>query len=135
MRTQFNTNIYELQLNNGIDFGVSKLNNILTDNGCQLIPLAPYHHKQNGFVEWANGLVTQCSRAMLIDSCLPKELWSESITIVVHIINQSSTTANPEHSSAYYHFMVTIQCPISPRLDWLKAFGATAYVHIPPETR
>lgn len=56
---QFQSQIEELQLDNGIEFAVSEIENLLVDRGCHLLPTAPYHHKQNGIAKKANGLVIE----------------------------------------------------------------------------
>lgn len=114
---------------------MTKLHSLLADRFCRLIPSAPYHHEQNGVAERANGLVTERSRAMLIDSHLPQELWPELIDAAIHVINRSPTTVNPGKSSAYEQFMSALSRLVKPRLDRLRIFGATTYVHTPQETR
>lgn len=79
--------------------------------------------------------MTERSRAMLIDSNLPKELWLESINVAIHVINQSPTTPNPGKVFAYKHFMTTLSQSVKPRLNRIQIFRAMAYVHIPPEMR
>lgn len=69
---------------------------------------------------------------MLIDSKLPKELWPESINTAIYIINRSPTTSNPGKISPFSLFTTTLNRPNDPCLDFLRAFGATTFVHIPP---
>lgn len=103
--THFGSAIQELQLDSGTKFDIVKLQNLLADKGCHLIPSAPYHHEQNGIAECTNGLVTQRSQALLINSHLPKELWPESINAAIHVINRLPTIVNLEHIFVYSRFM------------------------------
>jgi len=65
----------------------------LKEHGIQNKYSCSYPPQQNGVVERKNRHITKIARAMLNEKNLLNYFWSEIVTIVVYIINQTPTTA------------------------------------------
>ena len=52
---------------------------------------APYSPEQNGVAERANRTILERTKAILADTELPKKLWMEIASTVVHLKNRSPT--------------------------------------------
>jgi hypothetical protein len=83
-----------------------------------------YNPEQNGKAERLNRTLINKAIPMLVASGLPQEAWAEAITTANHLRNISPTT---NHNKTPYEAF--FKC--KPDVSYLRAFGATAYVHIP----
>lgn len=127
--------IAELHMDNGLEFGGNQLNDFLSTYGCRAVKSAPYHHEQNGIAERSIGVITQKARAMLLDAHLPKQLWPEAIVAAVYIANRSPTMVNPDACTPHTRLHQVHSTSQQANIGHLRSYGATAYVHIPPEKR
>ena len=76
-----------------------------------------------------NRTVVEMTRAMLLDAKLHPKLWAEAISTAAYLRNRSPTSAmegmTPHEA---WHGR-------KPRVEHLRVFGCTAYVHIPKDKR
>jgi transposase InsO family protein len=95
-------------------------------NGIQWEYTAPYAPDQNGVSERSMRTIMSKTRTALLDAKMDEALWAEAMNTVVYLTNRSpnkSTTNNMTPYEAWYGD--------KPSLGHLRAFGCTAYVHIP----
>ena len=87
------------------------------------------HIEQNGVAERLNRTLVEAIRAMLLDTNLPHKFWAEAISTAAYLRNRSPTSAvegTTPHEAWYGQ---------KPRMEHLRVFGSTAYVHIPKDKR
>ncbi|CAM6085896.1 unnamed protein product [Calypogeia fissa] len=135
VQTQFRSSIGELHIDNGSEFGRTQLDQFLANEGCKLVPNAPYHHEENGISERSVGVISQKARAMLLGSKLPVQLWPEAVCTAVFLTNNSPSSVNLGDCTPARSLYLALQLPYTFNLKHLKVYGATAYVHIVPEKR
>ena len=84
------------------------------------IPKTP---EQNGVAERLNRTLVETTRAMLMDADLPHKFWAEAVSTAAYLRNRSPTTATDVTPHEAWHGQ-------KPRVQHLRVFGCTAYVHI-----
>ena len=89
------------------------------------IPKTP---EQNGVAERLNCTLVETTRAMLLDADLPHKFWAEAVSTAAYLRNRSPTTATDVTPHEAWHGQ-------KPRVQHLRVFGCTAYVHIPKDER
>ena len=85
----------------------------------------PKTPKQNGAAERLNRTLVETTSAML----LHQKFWAEAISTATYLINRSPTSAvegMTPHEAWYGR---------KPRVEHLRVFGCTAYVHVPKDER
>jgi len=87
---------------------------------------APYSPDQNGVAEWANRMIIERVKTIIVEAQLNKRLWMEIADTVVYLKNHSPTIAVDTTPYELWH-------GIKPNLSHLKIIGSTAYVHVPKE--
>jgi transposase InsO family protein len=90
---------------------------------------APATPQQNGVAERFNRTLEEGIIAMLHDAHLPPTFWGEAAMGFVQVHNCSPTSALPHHTpfqSWHGH---------KPSVSHFRAFGSTAYVHVPKAKR
>ena len=90
------------------------------------IPKTP---EQNGVAEHLNCTLLEATRALLLDAKLPQQFWAEAISTAAYLRNRSPTTAVDGATPHQAWFGQ------KPRVDHLRVFGCTGYVHIPKDER
>lgn len=113
---QYSSNITEVFCDNGTEFGSTALRNFLADKGCRMVHSAPYHHTQNGIAECSNGIITEKTRAMLLDSRLPTQLWPEAIT---NLTNCLPTTVLSDLAAPIHVLRQVLALPHTSNVDHL----------------
>src|SRR5256885_611961 len=89
---------------------------------------APYSPSQNGRAERAGGMILARTRALALESKLPKQLWPEMVKAAVYIINRSPTqTMNWKTPLETLQKALDIPNP-KPVLSHIKVYGSRAYV-------
>ena len=90
------------------------------------IPKTP---EQNGIAERLNRTLVEMTRAMLLDANLPQKFWAEAVSTAAYLRNRSPSSAVggiTSHQAWYGQ---------KPRVDHLRVFGCTAFVHVPKNER
>src|SRR5436190_6502588 len=90
---------------------------------------APYSPEQNGVAERANRTILERTKAILADTELPKKLWMEIASTVVHLKNRSPTKSL-KGKTPYEAWNGK-----KPDLSYLRILGSTVYVHVSKDTR
>jgi len=122
----------------------NKLKSILTDNGGEYVndnlesyfksrgishqTTMPYTSQQNGKAERLNRTLREKAVTMMTAANMPKRFWAEAIMTANHLhnVSPSSGKALTPHEAFFKR---------KPNLSYLRAFGATAYAHIPEAKR
>lgn len=80
-------------------------------------------------------MITERARAMIIGAHLPRSLWPEAVQAVVYVTNRMPTVVNHLSTPPLLRLQEAMQFPLNSRVQHLRAYGAMAFAHIPPETR
>lgn len=86
--TQFNRTVKKFRTDNGGEFFSKQLNDFLKSKGTIHQSSCPYTPQQNGVVERKHRHLLHIGRALILQPCLPKIFWGESILTATHIVNK-----------------------------------------------
>ncbi|GIL95153.1 hypothetical protein Vretimale_1230, partial [Volvox reticuliferus] len=87
-----------------------------------------YTPEQNGAAERLNRTLLEKTRAMLVESELPQQLWAEALATANYLRNISPVAG--AKVTPHEAFMGT-----KPDISHLRVFGCAAYAHVPKEKR
>ncbi|RXW14669.1 hypothetical protein EST38_g11187, partial [Candolleomyces aberdarensis] len=118
-----------LRSDNGGEFVNRKLETYLRESGIHHETTAAYTPEQNGMAERMNQSVRNAATAMLVDSKLPKTLWSEAMSAAVHTIARTPAAG----LGGAIPFEKMFGREVDPSL--LRPFGCPAYALVPKEHR
>ncbi len=95
--------------------------------GIKWEPTVPYAPEQNGVSKCVNRTIMEQVRAILSNTKLPKELWSELASTVVYLKTRSPTRALTGRTpfEAWYGR--------KPNVSHCRILESIAYVHVPKE--
>jgi hypothetical protein len=114
------------------DRGGEFLNHALKEyyrtKGIEQQTTAPYTPEQNGKAERLNRVLVERIRSMLHGRKLPLNLWGEALQTANYIRNRSPYT---DKDKTPYELLTGKL----PRVDNMRIFGCTAYIHVPKDTR
>jgi transposase InsO family protein len=85
--------ITSLRSDNGGEFFSKEFNNFCAKHGIKRQYTTPYTPQQNGVVERQNCTITEMSKCMLHNMCVPNSFWEEAMFIAVYLLNRSPTMA------------------------------------------
>ncbi|KAI7960379.1 hypothetical protein MJO29_005447 [Puccinia striiformis f. sp. tritici] len=118
-----------LRSDNGGEFSSATLSTFLKSEGIAAEQAIAYHHYQNGSIERFNRTLQEMGRTLLLDSGLPKPFWASAFLWACHSLNRIPNAASGDITP----FEKMFGC--KPNLDRMRAFGTSAFVHIPVEKR
>jgi hypothetical protein len=121
--------VMTLRTDNGGEFTSKRFEAHLKACGIRHELTTPKTPEQNGAAERLNRTLVETIRAMLLDANLPHKFWAEAISTAAYLRNRSPTSAvegTTPHEAWYGR---------KPRVEHLRVFGSTAYVHIPKDER
>ena len=133
VKTQFETNIKVIRSDNGTEFVNQELqlffkeNGILHETSCVGTP------QQNGVAERKNRHILEISRALLIESNVPKYFWDSAVLFAVYLMNRTPTRVNDFKTPLQVfseHMKLKSVLNLIP-----KIFGCIVYVHLQKEFR
>lgn len=131
--SRFGQRIVRLRCDNGGEYRSEVFKKYCIDSGIQIEYTVPYTPEQNGVAERMNRTLLERARTMMLESGLPKFLWSEAVICAVYLTNRSPTKAlqgvNLNKTPAELWF------DKKPDVSKLKVFGCIAYTHVPKEKR
>lgn len=135
MNTQYNKIVKCFRLDGGPEFGINVLIEICKKLGVRYEPTTPHNAEQNGGSERANRIITERMRSAIIDANIPKELWPEVFTAVIHITNRVATSTLD--MTPYEAFMNQVDPgkDHKPSIEHIRVLGCKSYVHIAKERR
>lgn len=117
-----------VRTDNGSEYLTGELDKYFVGKGVQHQKTVPYTPQQNGAAERLNRTLMERVRAMLADTGLPTELWAEAAVTANYIRLRSPTSTMPKTPWELFYGH-------PPDVSNMRAFGATAYAHIPKEKR
>ncbi|KAL9994189.1 putative RNA-directed DNA polymerase [Helianthus debilis subsp. tardiflorus] len=133
IQTQFTTNIQTLRSDNGGEFVNDSMKLFCQSKGIIHQTTCPHTPEQNGTVERKNRILLEITRALLIESQVPKSFWPEALATATYLINRLPTKA------------LDLKTPLKALSDFTKlpptltleprVFGCSAFVHIPKTDR
>lgn len=88
-----------------------------------------YTPQHNGVLERKNQTVMEMARFMIIEKCLPKYFWVETVNTVVYLLNRL-TTRSVKGMTPYEAWF-----GLKPSAKHLKVFGSVCYFHVPAVKR
>ena len=91
VQTQYNSKIQILRSNNGREYVNSKMQTFFTEKGLVHQTSCAYTPEQNGVAERKNRYILEITRALLIESNIPKSFWPEAIATAVYRLNRLPT--------------------------------------------
>lgn len=118
-----------LRSDNGGEYTSNEFTSFLTEEGIKHEQTMPHTPEQNGVAERLNRTLMESVRTMLADSKLPHRFWAEALSTSVYLRNRSPTKAL-EGITPYEAWN-----NIKPDVSFLRAFGCTAYAHVPKVER
>jgi hypothetical protein len=89
---------------------------------------ARYSPEQNGTAERLNRILMERSRAMLVDSGLPEELWAEAVVTANYVRNRTPVSAHGKTPWEMFYGK-------KPQVGHLRVFGSPVFMHVPKELR
>ncbi|KAJ0927704.1 putative RNA-directed DNA polymerase [Helianthus annuus] len=133
IQTQFKTNIQILRSDNGGEFINDSMKRFCQTKGIIHQTSCPHTPEQNGVVERKNRILLEITRALLIESRVPKSFWPEALATATYLINRLPTKALDLKTPLQTLSEFTKLPPaltLEPRI-----FGCSAFVHIPKVDR
>ncbi|XP_071726865.1 uncharacterized protein [Rutidosis leptorrhynchoides] len=132
-KPSFNKNIQILRSDNGGEFVNTSMKLFCESNGIIHQTSCAHTPEQNGVAERKNQLLLEMTRALLIESKVPKSFWPEALASATYLINRLPTkvlgTKTPRDTLSQFHTLPT-SLSIEPRI-----FGCSVFVHIPKTER
>lgn len=120
--------IKAIRTDNGSEYVNNDLQGFLKDKGIEIQTTMPYTPEQNGKAERLNRTLINKALPMLYAAKLPLEAWGEAIVTANFLRNVSPVTGKDKTPFELYRRN-------KPDISNLRAFGATAYAHIPKDKR
>ena len=105
---------------NGTEFMGENYQELLSKNGIKHETSAPYSPHQNGTAERNWHTLFDMARCMLIESELPKELWTYAVQTAAVVRNGCFNNRTKQTS----YFMLTGRWP---NLSWMQKIGSVCY--------
>ncbi|KAJ0520490.1 putative RNA-directed DNA polymerase [Helianthus annuus] len=133
VQTQFHKNIQVFRSDNGGEFVNSEMKYFFQNKGIIHQTTCPHTPEQNGVAERKNRILLEITRALLIESRVPKFFWPEAIVTAAYLINRLPThilkLKTPLQVLTEYTNPPSV-LTLEPRI-----FGCTVFVHIPKSHR
>nr|XP_043639067.1 uncharacterized protein LOC122610138 [Erigeron canadensis] len=125
----FQQSIKIVRSDNGGEYVNSQMKQFFQLKGIIHQTTCPHTPQQNGVAERKNRLLLEMTRALVIESCVPKQFWPEAVATATYLINRLPTKIlkmkTPLKTLTTYHTLPSA-LTLPP-----KVFGCTVFVHIP----
>ncbi|GJU95598.1 putative RNA-directed DNA polymerase [Tanacetum coccineum] len=119
----------EVWSDNGGECMNSQMNLFFQSKGIVHQTTCPHTPEQNGVAERKNRLLLEMTRALIIESYVPKTFWPEALATATYLINRLPTKIlkmkTPLETLTEYHTLPQV-LTLEP-----KVFGCTVFAHIP----
>ncbi|XP_071695902.1 uncharacterized protein [Rutidosis leptorrhynchoides] len=133
IQTQFKSTIQILRSDNGGEFVNSQMSLFCEKHGIIHQTTCPHTPPQNGVVEMKNRILLEITRALMIESNVPKSFWPEALATATYLVNRLPTRAldlkNPLEALTKF-YKPPSNLTLNPRI-----FGCSVFVHIPKNER
>ena len=118
-----------LRSDSGGEYTSNAFKEYLRQHGIRSELNVPHNPELNGVAERINRTLIEKARTLMIESKLPKKLWTEALMTAMYLTNRSPTTALKDVTPyELWH-------GLKPDISNLKIFGSRAYAHIPKSNR
>ncbi|KAK1414103.1 hypothetical protein QVD17_29844 [Tagetes erecta] len=133
VKTQFKSNIQILRSDNGGEFVNNPMKEFCQREGIIHQTSCAHTPEQNGVSERKNRFLLEITRALMIESQVPKFFWSDALVTATYLANRLPTRSlgleNPLQVLSKFHKLPTT-LTLEPRV-----FGCSVFVHIPKTER
>ena len=133
VHTQFNRKIQILRSDNGGEYVNLNMQTFFQANGLIHQTSCSHTPQQNGVAERKNRILLEMTRALIIESHVPKSFWPEAVATAVYLSNRLPTKIL-DHKTPLQILETQNQIPpgltLPPRI-----FGCTVFVHVPKADR
>ncbi|GIM15146.1 hypothetical protein Vretimale_17958, partial [Volvox reticuliferus] len=120
--------VKEVRTDRGREFVNQTMGDYFSNKGIIHGTTVGYTPEQNGAAERLNRTLLEKTRAMLVESELPQQLWAEALATANYLRNISPVAG--AKVTPHEAFMGT-----KPDISHLRVFGCAAYAHVPKEKR
>jgi hypothetical protein len=137
LETQTGKKFKRFRIDNGTEFGKSKLDEFFSEKGVALELTVPYTPEQNGVSERSGAMLCRRARAMIIDSGLPESFWPLAVCHSAYILNRTPTAAVKDMTpiEAFVREVFPEDENPTPNVSHLRVWGCDTFVLIPKEKR
>ena len=133
VKTQFKSDIQILRSDNGGEFVNTSMNQFCQEKGIIHQTSCAHNPEQNGVSERKNRFLLEITRALMIESQVPKSFWPEALVTATYLVNRLPTRAldlkTPLQALSKFH-----KPPSALTLE-PRVFGCSVFVHIPKTER
>ncbi|KAI3768520.1 hypothetical protein L2E82_19267 [Cichorium intybus] len=133
IQTQFQKNIQIFRSDNGGEFVNTSMKQFFQSKGIIHQTSCPHTPEQNGVAERKNRFLLEITRALLIESKVPKSFWPEALATATYLINRLPTNIL-KFKTPLQTLSEFVKIPSFLMLE-PKIFGCTTFVHIPKSQR
>lgn len=128
MEKQAETTLKAVRTDNGTEYVNAELTAFFKSKGVETQTTMPYTPEQNGTAERLNRTLVNKVLPMLYAADLPTEAWAEAFVTANYLRNIAPASGKPKTPFELFYGR-------KPDVSILRAFGSTAYVHVPKEKR
>ena len=133
IKTQFKSEIQILRSDNGGEFVNTSMKQFCQEKGILHQTSCAHTPEQNGVSERKNRFLLEITRALMIESQVPKSFWPEALVTANYLMNRLPTRAldfkTPLQALAKFHKPPS-NLTLEPRV-----FGCSVFVHLPKTDR
>ena len=122
LKSRFPNQFSTLRCDNGTEFLNAAMQVVLDEFGISAEPAEPYTHEHNGTVERLNRTLEERTRALLLESGFPQQLWGQVIQSAVWLYNRTP------HSSLEFLTPFEKFYNVAPDLKQIRIVGSRAEV-------
>lgn len=122
LKSRFPNQFSILRCDNGTEFLNTAMQVVLDEFGISAEPAEPYTHEHNGTVERLNRTLEERTRALLLESGFPQQLWGQVIQSAVWLYNRTP------HSSLEFLTPYEKFYNVAPDLKQIRIVGSRAEV-------
>ena len=128
VKTLFGRKPKAIRSDQGGEYSSKQLRSFYKREGISVQYTAGYSPQQNGIAERKNRSLIEMVRCMLFDARMEQRYWAEALSTAVHLQNILPT--KPLDATPY-----ELWTGVKPKVDHLRIFGCSAWVHIPKVKR
>lgn len=129
VKTQFNATVQRWMSDAGGEYKSDVFDQMLKDNGIQILQSVPHQPQQNGRAERFMRTLMDKAEAMRHEACFPPSWWEFAVEHAAHVYNR--TPLRRANWKTPYELVYNE----APAVDHLRVFGCGAYVQIPADVR
>jgi len=98
---KFGQKIKIVRSDNGRKYKNAKMNEYIEERGIIMENTAPHTPQQNRKAERAYRTIMECARTIMRAKSLPKNLWAETVSTAVYVLNRTTHSSRKRESSNY----------------------------------